>query len=54
MIRASYDMELFIGTCGTLIQIVAHPFASRHTPGHDLKLLCKKYFRHVVRVIESG
>jgi len=35
VIRAFYDMELLIGTCGALTQIVADPFASRHTPGHE-------------------
>ena len=53
MIRAFYDMELFIGTCSALIQIVAHPFASRHTSGHDLQRLRKEYFRHVVCVIRD-
>jgi hypothetical protein len=29
MIRAFDDMELFLGTGGALVQIVAHPFGSR-------------------------
>jgi hypothetical protein len=44
-------MEFFIGTCGALIQIIAHPFASRQTSRHDLQRLRKEYFRHVVCVI---
>ena len=49
MIRACYDMNLFIGTRGALIQIVAHPFSSRLTTRHDLQRLGREYFRHVVR-----
>ena len=53
MIRAFYDMECLVGTCGAFMQIVAHPFASRHTPGHDLQRLRKEYFRHVVRIVRD-
>jgi hypothetical protein len=37
-------MEVFIGACDALVQVVAHPFASRHASGHDLQGLRKKYF----------
>ena len=53
MIRAFHDVELLVGACGALIQIVAHPFASRHTPSHDLQRLRKEYLRHVVCVIRD-
>ena len=32
VIRAFYDMELLVAACGVLVQIIAPPFASRHTP----------------------
>ena len=53
MIRAFYDMELLVFTRGALVQFVAHPFASRHTPGHDLQKLGQEYFRHVECVIRD-
>jgi PNKP (polynucleotide 5'-kinase/3'-phosphatase) family adenylyltransferase-like protein len=46
-------MEIFVLACRTLIQIIAHPFTSRHTPCHDLQGLGEEYFRHVECVVRD-
>ena len=45
------DMEVLLGACGALVQVIAHPVASRHASGPDLQWLRNEHFRHVVSVV---
>jgi hypothetical protein len=51
VILAFYDMELLVGGCGTLVQVIFHPFGSRYAPGHGKSIVGDDACKQIEQVL---